>query len=99
MLNYDDKRDFYRMMLNTEVNITIIDEESTTRQVANCRDLSANGIAIELTHPIDIGKSIHVSVDSANNKVSSLDVQGKVVRVTEESDECFLIAITIDEID
>ena len=28
MVNYDDKRNFYRMMLNSEVTVTIIDDFS-----------------------------------------------------------------------
>lgn len=99
MVSYDDKRSFYRMMLNTEVSVTIVDDETNAKLIATCRDLSATGVALEFRHPIDVGTRVHVSVDSANNKVSSLDLQGKVIRVTEEDSECFLIAVAIDEID
>ena len=99
MVNYDDKRDFYRMMLNSDVTVTIIDDEANSTVFATCRDLSATGMAIEMSHPIDLNSNVRVSVDSANSSVQSLDVSGKVVRVTEESNECYLIGINITEID
>lgn len=99
MAVYDDKRNFYRMMLNSEVTVTVIDEEANTKLLATCRDLSATGVAIELPHPLEIGTLVKVSVESANNTVASLDVSGKVVRVTEEGPECYLLGINITEID
>jgi len=99
MINFDDKRDFYRMMLNSEVMVTIIDDEADSQIRATCRDLSATGMAIEIEHPIDMGKQVKVKVDSATSQVQSLDVKGKVVRVEEESEECYLIGIAIEEID
>ena len=99
MVNYDDKRSFYRMMLNSDVSVTIIDDEANSTLTATCRDLSATGIAIEMSHPIEVNTDVRVSVDSASNAVQPLDVRGKVVRVTEEAPECYLIGINIAEID
>ncbi|UUO25172.1 PilZ domain-containing protein [Colwellia sp. M166] len=99
MVNYDDKRNFYRMMLNSEVTVTIIDDEANSKILATCRDLSATGIAIEMEHPLEMNTAVHISVQSANSSVQPLDVKGKVVRVTEESANCYLIGINISEID
>jgi len=99
MVNFDDKRNFYRMMLNSEVNLTIIDDEANSKILSTCRDLSATGMALEMTHPLDIGTNVKISVASANNNVSALDARGKVIRVKEESAECYLIGISIEEID
>ncbi|KXJ53426.1 PilZ domain-containing protein [Cognaticolwellia aestuarii] len=99
MVNYDDKRNFYRMMVNSEVTVTIIDDEANSKILATCRDLSATGIAIEMEHPLEMNTAVHVSVQSANSAVQPLDVKGKVVRVTEESANCFLIGVNISEID
>lgn len=99
MVNYDDKRNFYRMMLNSDVSVTIIDDEANSTLNATCRDLSATGIAIEMTHPLEINDNVRVSVDSSGNVVQPLDVKGKVVRVTEEGPDCFLIGVNIAEID
>lgn len=99
MVNYDDKRNFYRMMLNSDVTVTIIDDEANSTLMATCRDLSATGIAIEMGHPLEINTNVKVSVESSGNIVQPLDVRGKVVRVTEEGPECFLIGVNIAEID
>ena len=99
MVNYDDKRNFYRMMLNTEVTVTIIDDEANSNVSATCRDLSATGMAIEMAHPIELNTDVLICVDSANSEVQPLDVKGKVVRVTEESANCYLIGVNITDID
>jgi c-di-GMP-binding flagellar brake protein YcgR len=99
MVNFDDKRDFYRMMLNSDVTVTIIDDEANSQILATCRDLSATGMAIEMTHPIELNTNVKVSLRSASSNVQPLDVSGKIVRVTEESNECYLVGINIAEID
>ena len=99
MANYDDKRNFYRMMLNSEVTLTIIDDEANSKALVTCRDLSATGIAIEMQHPLDINTAVRISVQSVNNAVQPLNATGKVVRVTEDSPNCYLIGVNITEID
>ena len=99
MVNYDDKRDFYRMMINSDVTVTIIDDEANSTVLATCRDLSATGMAIEMSHPIELNSNVRISVDSSGTAVQPLDVSGKVVRVTEEGAECFLVGVNISEID
>ncbi len=99
MPNYDDKRNFYRMMLNSEVTVTIIDDEANSVVFGTCRDLSATGMGIEMPHPLEVGTKIKVRVESANSSVQPLDAKGKVLRVIEESNDCYLIAVSISEID
>ena len=99
MVGYDDKRDFYRMMLNSEVTVTVIDDEANSEFSATCRDLSATGMAIEMPHPLEINTKVRINVDSMNGNVQPLDATGRVVRVNEESAECYLVGINISEID
>jgi hypothetical protein len=99
MGNYEDKRNFYRMMINTEVNVTIIDNEVNNQVVATCRDLSATGAALEMQYPLTLGKQVRVDVASPTESVQALNLIGKVQRVTKESEDCFLVVITIVEID
>ncbi len=99
MNSFDDKRDFYRMMLNAEVVVTIIDDEVNSQTTATCRDLSATGMALEMEHPLEMSTHVRVKVDSASSQVQSLDVSGRVVRIEEESADCYLVGITIEEID
>ena len=99
MVNFDDKRNFYRMLLNSEVNVTVIDEEINSEFLATCRDLSATGMAIEMSHPIELGTKVRAKIESANASVQALDVSGKIVRVDEEAGDLYLVGITIDDID
>jgi c-di-GMP-binding flagellar brake protein YcgR len=99
MKDYDDKRDFYRMMLNSEIAVTVIDDEVNSQLSATCRDLSATGMAFEMEHPLAISTNVRVKLDSASSQVQALDVSGRVVRIEEESSNCYLIGIAIEEID
>ena len=99
MINFDDKRDFYRMMLNSEVIITVIDDEANSQLTATCRDLSATGLAIEMEHPLELTTHVKIKLNSASNQVQSLDMRGKVVRIDEECEGCYLIGISIEELD
>ncbi len=99
MINFDDKRNFYRMMLNSEVIITIIDDEANSQITATCRDLSATGMAIEVEQPIAMSTHVKIKLDSSSEQVQSLDMRGKVVRTDEECEGCYLVGIAIEELD
>lgn len=99
MINFDDKRNFYRMMLNSEVDVTIIDDEANSQIKATCRDLSATGIAIEVENPLAMSTHVKIKLNSSSEQVQSLDIRGKVVRVGEECEGIYLIGIAIEELD
>lgn len=99
MISFDDKRNFYRMMLNSEVVVTIIDDEANSQITATCRDLSATGMAIEVEHPLAMSTHVKVKLDSPSEQLQSLDMRGKVVRIDEEGEGCYLIGIAIEELD
>ena len=99
MINFDDKRNFYRMMLNSEVIVTIIDDEANSQITATCRDLSATGMAIEVEQPLEMSTHVKIKLGSASEQVQSLDMRGKVVRVDEECEGCYLVGISIEELD
>jgi c-di-GMP-binding flagellar brake protein YcgR len=99
MINFDDKRNFYRMMLNSEVDVTIIDDEANSEIKATCRDLSATGVAIEVDQPIAMSTHVRIKLNSASEQVQSLDIRGKVVRVNEECEGMYLVGIAIEELD
>lgn len=99
MINYDDKRNFYRMLLNSEVEITVIDDEANSKVFATCRDLSATGMAVEMEHPLEMGTAVRLKIESSNNNVQSFNADGKVIRIVEENSDCFLVGITIQDIE
>jgi len=99
MISFDDKRDFYRMMLNSEVIVIVIDDETNCQLTATCRDLSATGMAIEMDHPLALSTHVKIKLNSASSQIQSLDVRGKVVRIDEECEGCYLLGIAIEELD
>jgi len=99
MKNFEDKRDFYRMMLNSEVIVTIIDDETNSQITATCRDLSATGMAIEMEHPLAMSTHVKIKLDSASELVQALDMRGRVVRIEEECEGCYLVGVSIEELD
>jgi len=86
-------------MLNSEVVVTIIDDEANSQITATCRDLSATGMAIEVEHPLALSTHVKIKLDSASEQVQSLDISGKVVRIDEEYEGCYLVGIAIEELD
>ncbi len=99
MVNFDDKRDFYRMMLNNDVIVTIIDGDVNDELTATCRDLSATGMAIEVAHSIEMFTMVKVKLNSASSQIQPLEIRGKVVRINEESEGCYLVGIVIEQLD
>ncbi|OUR61303.1 PilZ domain-containing protein [Colwellia sp. 39_35_sub15_T18] len=99
MISFDDKRDFYRMMLNSEVIVIVIDDEANCQLTATCRDLSATGMAIEMEQPLALSTHVKIKLNSASSQVQALDVRGKVVRIDEECEGCYLLGIAIEELD
>jgi c-di-GMP-binding flagellar brake protein YcgR len=99
MLNFDDKRSYYRMMLNSDVVITINDNEANTQFFATCRDLSATGMAVEMSQPLELGTEVSMRIDSSSNSIAAFDAKGKVVRAVEENPDCYLIGIAITTIE
>ncbi len=98
MKGHDDQRSFYRMMVNAECKLTVLDAETTQTYNAVCRDLSANGMAVEVDSALDGGKQVEISITSTNSQIPSLKAEGKILRCSQESDAIWLLGIEISEI-
>ena len=55
MLNHDDKRSFFRMMVNADLELTLDDSEAGTVIDAICRDVSSTGMSAEVPEPVEAG--------------------------------------------
>ena len=72
MLGYDDKRNFFRMMVNSPCQLQIIDDESSRTLQAVCKDISATGMSLEVDEPsIEVGTQVSVSIDSTSSQIPS----------------------------
>jgi c-di-GMP-binding flagellar brake protein YcgR len=81
MLGYDDKRNFFRMMVNSACEVKIVDDESTRTLQSVCKDISATGMSFELEESsVELGTLINVYIESTNSQIPSLTADTKVVR-------------------
>ena len=98
MLGYDDKRNFYRMMVNSPCQVSIVDSPSSPAYTAVCRDISATGLSIELQSlKIELGALLEVKIESNSEELESLVAKAKVIRCDEITQNSCLIGAQISE--
>jgi hypothetical protein len=93
--NYEEKRNFIRMTLNASATLTLTDNSVID---VTCIDLSAGGMSIEANHAVELGASVHVSIQSPNEQFRSMDADGKVLRCLALEDGQYDIGIEIESI-
>lgn len=97
MLTKGDSRHYFRMMVNADVKLMINDPEAGRVIDGICRDLSASGMAVEVDEPLEMGTLVRVRLESANASVPPLDAVGKIMRCSQESDECYQLGLAFLE--
>lgn len=98
MLGYDDKRNFYRMMINSPCQVVLVEQPAKQSLSAVCRDISATGMSLEIeTSDIDVGALLEITIDSTNEQIPSLVAKAKVVRSDEHSESALLVGVEISE--
>lgn len=86
----------FRTMLNLEVQLTLLDDETNIDVTANCRDLSKAGMAIEIDHPVDVGTLLKVQfAEDEQLSITLCDCKGRILRCEQESEDVFLLAVEI----
>ncbi len=99
MLGYDDKRNFYRMMVNSPCELAILDDPAHRTISAICKDISATGMSLEIEHAsMEVGTLLDVSIESNSDQIPSLSAKAKVLRCTAETETSCLIGVEISEI-
>lgn len=97
MIRYDDNRNFFRMMVNTDIEIHIADADAGRKITAVCRDLSATGMAIESDEHVEPGTDITCRVASSSPDIPALQATAKVVRCTPEDSGAYILGVEILE--
>jgi hypothetical protein len=95
---YEDKRNFFRMLVNAEAQLVILDSEAGRKIDGVCRDLSASGMSIEIDEPLEVTTEVKVRIDASNNSVPSLDALARVVRCSEVEEKEYLLGLEVLEI-
>jgi hypothetical protein len=98
MLGYDDKRNFYRMMVNSPCELSLLDDPAQRTIQAICKDISATGMSLEIEQAaMEIGTLLDVSIESNNDQIPSLNATAKVLRCTSETESTCLLGVEISE--
>lgn len=79
MKDYSEKRDFYRMQLNSEIQITDNLGRSFT---AICRDLSGTGMQLLVEEALKEGVEVHTLLPSTSEQFPPFETVSQVLRCT-----------------
>ncbi|MCG6970374.1 MAG: PilZ domain-containing protein [Gammaproteobacteria bacterium] len=94
-IEYDEKREFYRMSTNSPITITPDGSEEVYDGM--CINLSANGVLFTSTQRFEPGSIVHINITPAKAVVAPLDAVVEIVRSQVDSDKGYSIAGQIKE--
>jgi hypothetical protein len=87
---FSEKRDYYRMMVNTEVKITVPGSDSTC--TGRAKDLSATGIQFETECHLKVGQMVQILVEPVGRSHDALRADLQIKRVDVSSGRKFIVA-------
>ncbi|MFB9887990.1 PilZ domain-containing protein [Balneatrix alpica] len=93
MLGPDDRRNFYRMMINADVRLWSSPGAEPLR--GKCLDLSATGMGVEVPIPFELGTELEVRLDSTNQAVPPLQAKTKVVRCQAQANLSYHLGLEV----
>lgn len=94
MKDYSEKRDFHRMQMDSEIELT--DSKGKTF-IGTCRDLSATGMQLFVKRPVREGEELKTVLRSTDDQIPPLETVCEVVRCDENGDG-YLLGTTINEV-
>jgi c-di-GMP-binding flagellar brake protein YcgR len=98
MVGYDDKRKFFRMMVNSTCELVVNDDESSRSIQALCKDISATGMSFEVEdESIELGTQVEVYIESISAQIPSLSASAKVVRCESDITNTCIVGVEITE--
>lgn len=94
MKDYSEKRDFYRMQVNSEIHITDSQGSSFT---ALCKDLSGTGMQLYLSEALEEGAEIYTLMPSTSEQFPPFETISTVLRCTPDGDG-YLLGTSITKV-
>jgi len=88
--DYSEKREYYRMNMNCTVEYSVNGSGKT--QSALLKNLSGDGVMIELDHRVEPGTEIKLSINPEQSVTSPLNVTVEVLRCEESESDQFTVA-------
>ena len=95
IVTQDNKRDYFRMLINTSCEVIVNEPEGKRTLAAVCTDMSATGIALTTQQEVAMGAEVEISIESQNDHFTSLLAQAKVVRCEQQQDGDYKIGLQV----
>lgn len=92
--NYNEKRDFIRMKINSPVTISC----DGTEYQGICKDLSGAGMLIATEHAFESGNSVNVYIEAKGDNHLPFDATAEISRVDANGDDGYIVGLSIKEI-
>lgn len=92
--NYEEKRDFMRMDINSEAVLRIHGESYP----ATCIDLSSTGVRLQVSSPAAVGDEVEVEIISSHSSLSSFRASATVVRCEAASADAQVLGLQVKQI-
>lgn len=91
--DYDEKRDFIRMNLNSEARLNV----NGQMVPALCVDLSSTGMQLKVACRLDEGQQAEVEIGSQHSSLSGLKAVVTVVRCEPAGNNEYILGMHIDK--
>lgn len=91
---YDEKRDFSRMRIETQVTYTVKGADDTPHQ-GTSNDLSATGLAMTTNYKLVVGDEIEIVMNAADERLPPFIADGHVLRVVSDDENAFDVSISL----
>lgn len=92
--SYDEKRNFARMNVETQVTYTIKGTDDTAHH-GESSDLSATGLAMTTAHKLMIGDKIEIVMNASDERLPPFIADGNVLRVEENTNNTFDVSVSL----
>lgn len=94
MKDYSEKRDFHRMQVNSEIDIT---DSRGNRFKGVCRDLSATGMQLYVDQEVAVGEELQTLLKPSSDQFPPLETVCEVIRCEPEGNG-YLLGTNISEV-
>ncbi len=92
--NHDEKRDFIRMKIDSEV---IVWHDGKEYQ-ATCKDLSGSGMLLETNTAFPLGESLDVLIQQKGSNHDPFNATAEVSRVDADAEGAYTVGLSIKQI-
>jgi c-di-GMP-binding flagellar brake protein YcgR len=91
---YDEKRNFARMSIDTQVAYTVKNSSDTIYH-GTSHDLSATGLAMTTDYELAVGDEIEIVMNAADERLPPFIADGNVLRVVSNDNKTFDVSISL----